>query len=110
MASIANFVSVLIAKNVLKNVLFFTIFFHLVLICVGKELHLKRLSKEFQNREDDVEIFADIKAKEQKNKFGQLKNRVVVVNGKTIVGGDGKTDRGNFLLVVNHFTQSYHDK
>ena len=104
MASIANFVSVLIAKNVLKNVLFFTIFFHLVLICVGKELHSKRLSKEFQNGEDDVEIFANINAKEQGNKFGQLKNRVVVVNGKTIVGGDGKTDRGNFLLVVNHFT------
>ena len=69
MANIANFVSVLIAKNVLNNVLFFTILLHLVLICVGKELNSQVVTKEFQNGEDDVEIFANINKKEQNSPY-----------------------------------------
>lgn len=103
MANIANFVSVLIAKNVLKTIFFFTILLHLVLICIAKETNSKSLTKEFQNGEDDVEIFANFNAKEQENKFGQLKNRVVVVNGKTVVGGVGKTDPESFLYVLVRF-------
>ena len=91
MANIANFVSILIAKNVLKNFVIFTILLNLLLNCAGAEHNARDIKKEFQNGEDDVEIFADnIDSNNQKNRFSHLKNRVVVVNGKTVVGGEGK--------------------
>ena len=91
MANIANFVSILIAKNVLKNFLGFTILLNLLLICAGVEQNAKGIIKEFQNGEDDIEIIAEnLNANNQQNKLGQLKNRVVVVNGKTVVGGEGE--------------------
>ena len=92
MANIANFVSILIAKNVLKNFVVFTILLNLLLNFVGAEQNARDIEQEFQNGEDDIEIFAaKLDTNYQKNKFGQLKNRVVVVNGKTVVGGEGKS-------------------
>ena len=91
MANIANFVSILVAKNVLKSFVVFTILLNLLLNFVGAEQNARDIEQEFQNGEDDIEIFAaKLDTNNQKNKFGQLKNRVVVVNGKTVVGGEGK--------------------
>ena len=76
----------------MKYFLVFTILLNLLLNCAGKEQNARDIDKEFQNGEDDIEIFVDsLKISNQKNKFGQLKNRVVVVNGKTVVGGEGKS-------------------
>ena len=92
MANIASFVSILIAKNALKNFVVFTILLNLLLNFVGAEQNARDIEPEFQNGEDDIEIFAaKLGTNNQKNKFGQLKNRVVVVNGKTVVGGEGKS-------------------
>jgi len=91
MANIANFVSILIAKNVVKNFVVFTILLSLLLNCAGAEQNSRDIELEFQNGEDDVEIFVDnLDINNQKNEYGQLKNRVVVVNGKTVVGGEEK--------------------
>ena len=96
MANFANFVSILIAKNALANIFFVIISLNLVLNCVAKERNFGGVEKEFQNGEDNIEIFANkFENSNQEDKFGQLKNRVVVVNGKTVVGGDGKTHYRN---------------
>ena len=96
MANFANFVSILIAKNALANIFFVIISLNLISNCVTKEQNFGGVEREFQNGKDNIEIFANkFENDNQENKFGQLKNRVVVVNGKTVVGGDGKTHYRN---------------
>ena len=96
MANFANFVSILIAKNTLANIFFVIISLNLVLKCVAKERNFGGVEKEFQNGEDNIEIFAKkFENNNQEDKSGQLKNRVVVVNGKTVVEGNGKTHYRN---------------
>ena len=94
MANIANFVSVLLA-NASKSILFFiflTSVTHSISNCAGDETNrdFRRTLKEFQNREDNIEIFANNGRKTNERRFGQLKNRVVISNGQTILGRNGK--------------------
>ena len=92
MANFADFVSILIAKVSLANIFFVIISLSFISNCVAREHNFGEVEKEFQNGKDDIEIFANkFENNNQEDKFGQLKNRVVVVNGKTVVGGDGKT-------------------
>ena len=97
MANLANFVSILIAKDALTNIFLVIISLNLISNCVAKEPHFGGVEKEFQNGKDDIEIFANkFENNNQEDKFGRLKNRVVVVNGKTVVGGEGKSHYRNF--------------
>ena len=96
MANIANFVSVLLA-NASKSILFFIFLTSVIILCIisncaGDETNrdFRRNLKEFQNREDNIEIFAKNGRKTKERTFGQLKNRVVISNGQTILGRNGK--------------------
>ena len=90
MANIANFVSVLLA-NASRSILFYIFLIsvtHSISNCAGNEINrdFRSILKEFQNREDNIEIFAN----NGRKTFGQLKNRVVISNGQTILGRNGK--------------------
>ena len=94
MANIANFVSVLLA-NASKSILFFICLIsvsNLISNCAADKTNndIRRTLKEFQNGEDNIEIFADNGIKTSRKTFGQLKNRVVISNGETILGRNGK--------------------
>ena len=94
MANIANFVSVLLA-DASKSILFFICLISAINVishCDGNEINQRFRSslKEFQNREDNVEISAGISVRMDEKEFGQLKNRVVISDGETVVGGAGK--------------------
>ena len=75
MANIANFVSVLLA-NASKSILFFICLIsvtNLISNCAADESNhdIRRALKEFQNREDNIEIFADNGIKTNGRTFGQ---------------------------------------
>ena len=94
MANIANFVSVLLA-NASKSILFFICLIsvtNLISNCAADKTNndIRRTLKEFQNGKDNIEIFADNGIKTSRRTFGQLKNRVVISNGETILGRTGK--------------------
>ena len=96
MANFANFVSILIASNTFTNIFLVIFSLNLISNCAAKEQNFGGIETEFQNGKDNIEIFANkFENNNQEDKFGQLKNRVVVVNGKTVVGGDGKSHHRN---------------
>ena len=94
MANVANFVSILLANSA-KFMVLFLLCVHTINVphhCAGSETNndFKKKIEEFQNGEDNVETFAKIFKKGFEGKFGQLKSRVVISNGDTLVENNGK--------------------
>ena len=89
MANIANFVSVWIA-NASRFIILFTVYLSVINVisrCAAEKTsgNIRSALKEYQNGEENVEIFADNFKTGKENEFERLKSRVVVSNGKTIL-------------------------
>ena len=100
MAAVAHFVSILLA-NIAKSMVLFLLCTNVINLplqsAAGNEIFrdFKTKIEEFRNGEDnDYEVFAQNFKRENDNKFGQLRSRVVISNKDSLIkSDDGKIKR-----------------
>ena len=93
MAAVAHFVSILLA-NIAKSMVLFLLCTNVINLPLHSVAGIKTSRgfksqiEEFQNGEDNVEVFAQNYKRENENEFGQLRARVVISNGERLTESD----------------------
>ena len=93
MAAVAHFVSILLA-NIAKSMVLFLLCTNVIILPLHSVAGIKiprdfkSKLEEFQNGEDNVEVFAQNFENENKNEFGQLKSLVARSSEESLTESD----------------------